>query len=110
MVFCYIENIQGVNNINEILEVDFDGVFIGFLDLSQSMGFLGQLEHSEVKAAILKVVEKSVNAGKIVGIPVGDKEIIKTFYNIGVRFFAVNIIKILANAGRDCLMSFRNIK
>jgi 2-dehydro-3-deoxyglucarate aldolase/4-hydroxy-2-oxoheptanedioate aldolase len=56
LVVIQIEHFEGVNNINEIVEVEgVDVVFIGPYDLSASFGVAGQLEHPLVKVAIEKV-------------------------------------------------------
>jgi 2-dehydro-3-deoxyglucarate aldolase len=48
-----IEHCQAIPNLDDILSVDHvDGLFIGPLDLSGSMGVTGQMEHPEVKSAL----------------------------------------------------------
>ncbi len=50
-----IEHKDAIANIEDILRVDgVDGVFIGPLDLSGSMGITGQLQHPDMKAALAK--------------------------------------------------------
>ncbi|MBO6659396.1 MAG: 2-dehydro-3-deoxyglucarate aldolase [Roseivirga sp.] len=68
LVVIQIEHFEGVNNINEIVEVEgVDVIFIGPYDLSASFGVAGQLEHPLVKVAIEKVEEACAKAG----IPMG---------------------------------------
>lgn len=65
-----IESREGVENIDSILEVpDLDCVALGPMDLSASMGHVGQIDHPEVKKAITTVIEKTVNSDKILGYP-----------------------------------------
>jgi 2-dehydro-3-deoxyglucarate aldolase/4-hydroxy-2-oxoheptanedioate aldolase len=60
MVVAMIEHIKAVNNISEILAVKgIDSVMVGGLDLSGSMGLLGQTDHPEVEGAIQKVLAAS---------------------------------------------------
>ncbi len=48
-----IEHCKAIPNLDDILSVDHvDGLFIGPLDLSGSMGVTGQMEHPEVKSAL----------------------------------------------------------
>jgi len=57
MVILMLEHIRGVENIDEILKVKgVDSIMVGSLDLSGSMGLLGQVDHPEVEAAVQKVL------------------------------------------------------
>jgi 2-keto-3-deoxy-L-rhamnonate aldolase RhmA len=57
MTILQIEHIDAVNNIDEILSVKgVDACMIGALDLSGSMGMLGQTTSPEVEAAVQKVL------------------------------------------------------
>ena len=57
MTLLMIEHIQGVENIEAILKVPgVDAIMIGALDLSGSMGLLGQTDHPAVESAIQKVL------------------------------------------------------
>jgi len=68
LVVIQIEHFEGVNNINEILQVEgIDVIFIGPYDLSASFGVAGQVEHPLTKLAIGKVEKACAEAG----IPLG---------------------------------------
>lgn len=55
-VILQVEHIDGVNAIDEIIAVcGIDVIFIGPIDLSASLGVMGQVGHPEVEAAIDKV-------------------------------------------------------
>ena len=59
-----IEHIEAVENIDAIVEVPgLDSVMIGALDLSGSMGKLGQTDDPEVEAAVQKVLASCRRAG-----------------------------------------------
>jgi 2-keto-3-deoxy-L-rhamnonate aldolase RhmA len=63
-----IEHIDAVNNIDEILSVKgVDSVMVGALDLSGSLGLLGQTDDERVEAAVQKVLA----ACRREGIPCG---------------------------------------
>jgi 2-keto-3-deoxy-L-rhamnonate aldolase RhmA len=65
-----IESVEGVANIDDILAIpELDCVTLGPMDLSASMGLLGQPNHPAVKDAIRTVMEKTRRAGKILGYP-----------------------------------------
>ncbi len=68
MVIPMIEHIQAVENIDEILAVKgVDSVMVGALDLSGSLGLLGQTGHPDVEGAVQRVLA----ACKRAGIPCG---------------------------------------
>jgi 2-dehydro-3-deoxyglucarate aldolase len=59
VIIAQIEHIDGVNNIEEILQVEgIDGTIIGPYDLSGSMGYPGEFERDDVKKAVQKVLDK----------------------------------------------------
>ena len=59
VIIAQIEHIDGVNNIDEILQVEgIDGTIIGPYDLSGSMGYPGEFERNDVKEAVQKVLDK----------------------------------------------------
>jgi 2-keto-3-deoxy-L-rhamnonate aldolase RhmA len=64
-----IEHIDGVRNIDEIVSVPgLGGIMIGALDLSGSMGLLGQTDHAEVEGGIQKVLAACKRANVPCGI------------------------------------------
>lgn len=68
MVVIQIEHIDGVRNIDSIVEVrGVDVIFIGPYDLSASMGLMGQLDHPEVLEAISKVEKVCADKGMYMG-------------------------------------------
>ena len=69
MTLFMIEHYLGVENIGAILAVPgVDSVMIGALDLSGSMGLLGQTGHPDVEASIQKVLAASKKANVSCGI------------------------------------------
>lgn len=55
-----IEHVTAVENIDTILNVSgLDGICLGPMDLSGSMGKLAQIDDPEVRAAIDDVLEKA---------------------------------------------------
>lgn len=68
-VMVVAEHIEGVNNIEAIVEVEgIDAVLIGPYDLAASMGRMGQVDHPEVVAAIDRVVAAAQRRGVRLGI------------------------------------------
>lgn len=81
LIFLQIETLEGVRNIEEIIEVEgVDGIFIGPMDLATSMGYFCNPQVDEVKEAIKKVEEISIKKGKFLGTVAGDFEGAKKLY------------------------------
>lgn len=59
VIIAQIEHINGVHNLDEILEIEgIDGTIIGPYDLSGSLGFPGEFERDDVKNSIQTVLDK----------------------------------------------------
>lgn len=68
IVVLQIEHIQGVENIEQIVEVDgVDVIFIGPYDLSGSLGLPGEVNHPKVLAAINRVEQVVKKKGLALG-------------------------------------------
>lgn len=64
-----IETKQGVENADEILAVPgLNFVYIGLMDLSQSLGMTGDYKHQEVQAAAESVIARAHDHGVAVGL------------------------------------------
>jgi 2-keto-3-deoxy-L-rhamnonate aldolase RhmA len=69
LLFLQIEHIDCVRCLDEILELDgVDGLIVGPMDLSASIGKLGQLEDAELNAIFDALANKVVKAGKMLGV------------------------------------------
>jgi len=72
-VVLQVEHIEGVRNIEAIVEVEgIDAVFIGPYDLSGSLGIVGQVTHPDVRQAISTVTRSCRAADVVTGIFVTD--------------------------------------
>ncbi len=72
LVLTAIETPEAVGNLDAILSVPgLDGLFIGPMDLSASMGYLGNIQHTEVQKLIGEIEEKTLSAGKFLGTVAG---------------------------------------
>jgi 2-keto-3-deoxy-L-rhamnonate aldolase RhmA len=73
LVVIQIEHIEAVNNLDAILSVPgLTSVVVGAMDLSGSMGYMGQPRHPEVLRTIDNIVAKARQAGVFVGLATGD--------------------------------------
>lgn len=94
VVIAQIEHIEAVNNIESILNVaGIDGIMIGPYDLSGSMGFPGEYDREDVKAAIQKVEEVCRSKKKPLGFHViqPDNQLVKDKVNKGYSFLAFSL-------------------
>ena len=68
LVILQVEGLEGINNLDEILEVQgFDVLFIGPYDLSQSVGKPGQVDDPEVLELMQIIAQKSQRKGILLG-------------------------------------------
>lgn len=112
-VIVQIEHIDAVNNINAILSVDgVDGYIVGPYDLSASMGFPGEFDRDDVKAAIAKVhaVAKSLGVSGGIHIVEPDVNQLKKCVAEGCEFIAYGVdIRMLDIACRAGVESLKEI-
>ncbi len=94
-----VEGKDGMNSIDGILELEgFDVLFIGPYDLSQSLGYPGQVDHPEVVKAIEELAKKVKASGKILGTFVDSFDKIKIFKEKGFRYIAYSVdLNLFAN-------------
>lgn len=87
-----IESVTGLQNLDDILKVDgIDGVFIGAVDLSATMGFQGDPNHPEVQKAVVDAIQRIRAAGKAAGILSTSHEITQKYIELGTEFVAVGV-------------------
>ncbi len=86
------ESKTALDNLDAIAAVEgVDGVFIGPADLSASMGYVGQLTHPKVLAAIEDAIARIKRAGKAAGILTTDETLAKHYLALGALFVAVGL-------------------
>lgn len=106
VIVAMIEDIEGVNNINEIIRVDgIDALFIGPYDLSQSMGIVGKFENSIFIEAIQAIKHASIKFKMPIGIHVvvPDTKQIQKKINEGFQFIGCSIdTQIILNFAQKC--------
>ncbi|MQG18303.1 MAG: hypothetical protein FI687_00785 [SAR202 cluster bacterium] len=86
MVIVLIEDIIAIENLDEILKVDeIDVFFVAPGDLAQTMGYLGEPNHSEVQAVVSDTLKKIRASGRNPGTLV-TLENVKNYLDLGVNF------------------------
>lgn len=92
MLILQVEGKKGLDSVEEILKLDgFDVLFIGPYDLSQSLGFPGEVDHPEVKAAIARTAALAKAAGKALGTFTDHPEHISGLAVTGFSFLACSV-------------------
>jgi len=101
LVCVQLEEEEAIRNADEILQVNgVDVFFIGPSDLSQSMGYPGQLDEPAVKAAVDGTLAKIVAAGKVAGTP-GNLESVQAVLAKGVLYTYTHVTRLLGSAARE---------
>lgn len=91
LCFVQIEHFDSITNLEEILDAPgLDGIAIGPMDLSASMGLIGQLRHPSVFSAIEKAVTRASEKGLLVGTSIGhDVDLALKFIEWGAQWIAL---------------------
>lgn len=104
-----IESVKGLENLDEILKVKgIDGVFIGAVDLSATMGFDGNPNHPRVVKAVEEAIAKIRAAGKAAGVLSTAHEYTQRYLDLGTEFVAVGVdTSVLINSLRELLGKYK---
>ena len=104
-----IESVTGLDNLDEILKVEgIDGVFIGAVDLSATMGYQGNPNHPEVQKAVVDAIQRIRATGKAAGILSTQHEATQKYLELGTEFVAVGVdTSILMNSLRELLCKYK---
>lgn len=90
LVMIAIETPVGIANLDEILTTkDLDGIFIGPMDLSTSMGYFGNPSAKEVQAAIKEIEDKVFASDKFLATVASGFEQAKTLYDRGYNLIVM---------------------
>ena len=105
-----IESVTGLKNLDEILKVDgIDGVFIGAVDLSATMGYQGDPNHAEVQNAVVDAIKRIRQSGKAAGILSTQHEATQMYLELGTEFVAVGVdTSVLMNSLRELLAKYKS--
>jgi len=108
LVVAHCETIDCVNNLDKILKIpELDVIFIGPMDLSQSLGVIGQANHPKVLECIDTIIKKTKAANKAVGI-VSTPEKVHEYVERGVQYLLVsNDQGMIISTGKQILKQAR---
>lgn len=92
IVILQVEGVEGVKNLDSILEVEgFDVLFIGPYDLSQSIGRPGEVESPEVLQLMQEIAEKATQKGIVLGAFSDNLERNKSLKQQGFNYIAYSV-------------------
>ncbi|MFH0844686.1 MAG: aldolase/citrate lyase family protein [Pseudomonadota bacterium] len=109
VVIIQVEGLEGVKNIDEILQVPgVDIVFLGPYDLSQSLGMPGQVDDPAVVGKMEEVIFKAKEKKIALGTFVDDEDAAGKWIELGVRFMVVGYdTRMLLNGARAVVSSLK---
>ncbi len=83
-LICQIESTSALRNLDRIAsEPGVDCLWVGHMDLTQSMGIVGQLDHADFLTALRDVVQVARHHGQVAGIQPGNAEQAAEWMDIG---------------------------
>lgn len=104
LVVVQLETIEAMDNLGDILSVEgIDVFFIGPNDLSTSMGYIGQVNHPKVQAAIKRMVEEIHAAGKIAGTTAYNDKALARAKEQRFQYIVYNVIPMMVKSGQEYL-------
>jgi 4-hydroxy-2-oxoheptanedioate aldolase len=108
MVVAMLEEVEALTNLDDILKVEhIDAFFIAPGDLSQSMGYPGQMDHPEVQAAAESAVRRVRAAGRAPGVLTTSAASARRSLDMGALFIYVALASLLQPGARDFLSVFK---
>lgn len=109
LVILQIEGIEGINELDGILEVPgVDIIFLGPYDLSQSLGLPGQIDHPKVEAKMREVINKAKKKGVTIGTFVDNISNANKWQSVGVQYISYSVdVGIFYEAGQDIINKLR---
>lgn len=110
LLILQVEGEKGISNLDEILEVqNFDILFIGPYDLSQSLGIPGQIDHPEMQRTMNEVARKVKNKGKRLGSFADSMNIARELKRTGFEYLAYSVdVNIFLEAARSIKNEIQN--
>lgn len=92
IVVIQLEGVEGVRAFDEIIEIPgIDVIFIGPYDLSQSIGYPGQITHPEVTAYIERLYSKALGKGMVLGTFCDTPELLIKWRDLGLGYLSYSV-------------------
>lgn len=111
MVAVWVEETQGMENLDEILQVDgVDAVNFGPGDLALSMGLPGRSDHPDVQAWVAEGKKKVLESGKVLFAEPADVMAAKRAILEGARLISTSATRLWASTTRAYLEELKELK
>ncbi|MFN3284221.1 MAG: HpcH/HpaI aldolase family protein [Pseudothermotoga sp.] len=108
MIILQIENKQAIDNLEELIMPGIDALLLGPNDLSQDVGYPGEVDHPHVRQQIEKFVTKSLDLSLPCGIHLSTPDAIKPWMNKGMRLLVCSSdINLIVDGGKRIVDSLR---
>ena len=89
VLICQIESTTALRNLDRIAsEPGVDCLWVGHMDLTQSMGIVGQFHHPDFLAALSDVTTAAKEGGQLAGIQPGNLEQARDWMGIGYNMIS----------------------
>jgi 4-hydroxy-2-oxoheptanedioate aldolase len=110
LVILQLEGKKAIENLDEILDVEgIDIIFIGPYDLSQSLGYPGQVSHPEVIKAVKRIVDNAREKNVVVGTFTDTMESAKMWKEAGVQYISYSVdVGIFTDACADVIRKLKS--
>jgi len=109
LIVAQIETARGVRNLAGILEVEgLDVIFIGPIDLSHSLGVVGQFDNEAYVNAVDEIFNRAREAGKILGIYAASAEDAQKWIGRGVQYICTGSAGLIRNACENFVSGVRS--
>jgi len=91
LVIVQIEHASALSHLESIIETPgVDGICVGPYDLSGSMGKLGQVDHPEIRDAVLRVLRTTRKSGKLAGLAADfDPSTFRLWVDAGAQWISI---------------------
>ena len=106
MTVVHIEGKKGLDNLEEIMTVDgIDVLFLGPYDISQSLGYPGDVRNPIVETALREATAKARAQGRAVGSYAKDVEMGKWLIDLGIQYISINVDAIIYRQACEAIVT-----
>ena len=92
LVVLNVEGVEAIQNIEEILTIDYvDVIFVGLFDLSKALGIPGDVDNPKLLESLSQIVQRAKSCGKFVGTIATTPKNLDYFLKIGVMYLVYSV-------------------
>ncbi len=106
MTVVHIEGKRGLDNLEDIMTVEgIDVLFLGPYDISQSLGYPGDVRNPIVESALREATAKARAQGRAVGSYAKDVEMGKWLIDLGIQYISINVDAIIYKQACEAIVT-----